>query len=44
VCIIPFNLLSQVLDQCEKSTQVDGKCLADIQNGKSIAEAFATHR
>jgi regulator of RNase E activity RraA len=41
---IPHALLAQVIHQCTIARDVDAKCLAAIQQGTSITDAFQTYR
>lgn len=41
---IPADKIDQVLALCKTNSEMDGKCMADIEQGVTIREAFAKHR
>lgn len=44
VVIVPRSDIEEVLKRCKKNKEVDAKCMADLKQGRSIAETFKEHR
>ncbi|KAI8873369.1 RraA-like protein [Ramicandelaber brevisporus] len=44
VVIVPVDKVEDVVKECEKIREIDGKVSADISNGISLQASFATHR
>jgi regulator of RNase E activity RraA len=44
VVSVPVDLVDRVVELCKVRTASDAKCMKEIQNGSTLAEAFAKHR
>ena len=44
VVVVPRSNMEEVLKLCIKGREVDGKCMQDLNAGRSVKETFAKHR
>ena len=44
IVVVPQKDVDEVLKRCQRNREVDARCMADLKQGRSIAETFKEHR
>lgn len=44
VVVVPQKDTEEVIQRCKRNREVDARCMADLKQGRSVAETFKEHR